>query len=80
MYMQESDKHHPRKDAAETSMHAHGRLFSDETLASLRELGAILEPIYRRLRAQGRIMKDGTLHKTGDDITEVWKATPQRKS
>ena len=32
-------------------------LFSDETLASLRELGTVLEPICRRLIAEGKLTR-----------------------
>ena len=36
-------------------------LFGDDTLESLRELGRVLEPIYRRLRAEGYTIKRGIL-------------------
>ena len=35
--------------------------FSEETLAALRELGAVLDPMYRRLRERGFVIKDGKL-------------------
>lgn len=37
--------------------------FSDETLQALRELGAVLEPIYRRLTAEGYVIKNGKIIK-----------------
>ena len=40
-------------------------VFREETIASLRELGTLLEPIYRRLRSQGYFIKDGILCKPG---------------
>lgn len=41
-----------------------GPIFSEEELAALRGLGAILEPIYRRLLASGEyVVKDGKLTK-----------------
>ncbi len=43
------------------------RHFSDETIASLRDLGVVLEPIYRRLLAQGYVIKDGVLCKNGEN-------------
>ena len=36
-------------------------LFNDDTLESLRDLGRVLEPIYRRLRAEGYTIKRGIL-------------------
>lgn len=42
----------------------HERFFNDETIAALRELGAVLEPIYRRLRDKGYTIKDGKIYKS----------------
>jgi hypothetical protein len=40
------------------------QLFSDETILALRELGAVLEPIYRRLRDKGYTVRDGKIYKS----------------
>lgn len=38
-------------------------IFSEETMQSLRELGAVLQSIHNRLLAEGYIIKDGHLIK-----------------
>ena len=40
--------------------------FSDETMQGLQDLGAVLEPIYRRLIAEGYVIKNGRILKTPD--------------
>ena len=40
--------------------------FSDETMQGLRELGSVLEPIYRRLIAEGYVIKNGKILKVPD--------------
>lgn len=37
--------------------------FSDDTIEALRELGAVLEPILRRLEAEGYVIKNGKIVK-----------------
>ena len=39
------------------------RHFTEETLASLAELGAVLEKIHRRLISEGYQIKDGIIHR-----------------
>ena len=46
------------KVAPPTNAEAH---FSDETIAALREFGDVLEPIYRRLIAEGYVIRDGRI-------------------
>jgi hypothetical protein len=53
--------------AQPTTRRSVDRFFNDETMASLRELGAVLEPIYRRLLAQGYVIEDGVLCKRGEN-------------
>jgi hypothetical protein len=40
-----------------------GPYLSDETIQALRELGAVLEPIYKRLIAEGYVIKNGKILK-----------------
>ena len=50
---------------------AHEQYFSDETVASLRELGAVLKPIYLRLQKAGYVIKDGKIYKNNEDVIEA---------
>ncbi len=45
------------------STEASAPIFSEETMESLRELGAVLEPIYRRLEEEGYVIKGGKIVK-----------------
>jgi hypothetical protein len=44
--------------------------FSDETIQSLKELGAILLRIHNRLISEGYVIKDGRIYKDGVDVTK----------
>jgi len=44
------------------------RIFSDQTLASLKELGNTLERIHKRLVSEGYIIKDGKIFKEKDTL------------
>lgn len=46
------------------------RNFSDQTLASLRELGSILERIHIRLVSEGYTIKNGKIFKETDLVTQ----------
>lgn len=63
-----ANKHHEDQDAA--SQVPRGIVwsdgdtkFSDETMESLRELGAVLRPIHERLIAEGYTIKNGKMCK-----------------
>jgi hypothetical protein len=56
------DHHALRQNALEASTSSGDQLFTDETIIALRDLGRILEPIYRRLKARG----DGRLSSNGN--------------
>lgn len=51
------------KKLASTYQPEEGPYLSDETIQALRELGAVLEPIYRRLIAEGYVIKNGKILK-----------------
>lgn len=46
------------------------RIFSDQTLTSLKELGSILERIHKRLVSEGYTIKDGKIFKEIDPVTQ----------
>ena len=51
--------------------------FSDETIQSLRELGAILANIRNRLLSEGYVMKNGKIYKNGELIIGYDKRAPR---
>jgi hypothetical protein len=46
-------------------------MFSDETIAALRTLGAVLEPVYREMLATGKYVVVGGKITKKEDIIEV---------
>ena len=50
-------------------LHKEETYFSDETIASLKELGAVLQGIHNRLIAEGYTIKDGKIYK--EDVIQV---------
>ena len=49
-----------RKDAIRcSSLDAKNYIFSEETMQSIRELGAVLQAIHNRLYAEGYVLQDG---------------------
>lgn len=72
--MSKHNKHNLEEPPVEiVPLREHEAFFSDETLESLRELGAVLEPIYRRLKAEGYTFENGLIYKKENGDTVVWK-------
>ena len=47
------------------------RHFSEDTMQSLQELGAVLDRVYKRLQAEGYVIIDDKLYKDGVIIDEI---------